>query len=172
MSPRINLGSFQPATITPELAGAANQIIVLGWNDNIWMTPMKLQKLVYIANGFHLAFWGEPLFKDPIEAWSYGPVIPNLYHKIKKYGADEITGLVSRSRYHNPDLPDDENAKSVLKDVYEIYRDDSAAELSRMTHAKGSPWRTVHKPAKRHIPIPTETIREYYRQIVEEAENA
>ncbi len=40
------------------------------------MSAMKLQKLVYYSQGWHLVFDGEPLFAERIEAWANGPVVP------------------------------------------------------------------------------------------------
>lgn len=43
------------------------------------MSAMKLQRLCYYSQGWHLAWEGEPLFPERIEAWANGPVIPALY---------------------------------------------------------------------------------------------
>ena len=45
------------------------------------MTAMKLEKLVYYCQCWHLARAGQALFSDPIEAWKQGPVVPALYQK-------------------------------------------------------------------------------------------
>ena len=55
------------------------------------VTNMKLQKLLYYAQGFHLAVHGEPLFHDPIVAWSHGPVVPEVYHRFKHNGSSGIS---------------------------------------------------------------------------------
>ncbi|MBQ1164076.1 DUF4065 domain-containing protein, partial [Streptomyces sp. A73] len=39
----------------------------------------KLQKLCYFAYGYHLAWEGRPLFREPFEAWANGPVVYDLY---------------------------------------------------------------------------------------------
>jgi len=44
------------------------------------MTAMKLQKLVYYSQAWHLVWDEEPLFSDPIEAWANGPIVRSLYH--------------------------------------------------------------------------------------------
>ena len=49
------------------------------------ISNLKLQKLVYYAQGFHLALYDEPLFLEAIEAWTHGPVVPDLYRHYKKY---------------------------------------------------------------------------------------
>lgn len=50
------------------------------------VTNLKLQKLLYYAQGFHLAVYGEPLFEEEIQAWAHGPVIPSVYNRLKRYG--------------------------------------------------------------------------------------
>ena len=54
------------------------------------ISNMKLQKLVYYAQGFYLALYGKPLFPERIEAWDQGPVIPELYRRFEKFGAKAI----------------------------------------------------------------------------------
>lgn len=47
------------------------------------MATMKLQKLVYYCQGWHLAWDGEPLFDERIEAWASGPVVPALHAALR-----------------------------------------------------------------------------------------
>ena len=54
------------------------------------MTNMKLQKMLYYQQGFHLAYFGTPLFDEEIEAWMYGPVVPSVYDEYKNYGKNGI----------------------------------------------------------------------------------
>ena len=55
-----------------------------------FMTNMKLQKMLYYQQGFHLAYFGEPLFDEEIEAWMYGPVVPSVYDEYKSNGKNGI----------------------------------------------------------------------------------
>ena len=57
-------------------------------NKNLDVDNLKLNKLVYISYGFALACFKEELelFKEPIQAWRLGPVIPSIYHEFKRYG--------------------------------------------------------------------------------------
>ena len=43
----------------------------------------KLHALLYYCQGHHLAWFGEPLFEDVIEAWGVGPVVPTLWYAEK-----------------------------------------------------------------------------------------
>jgi uncharacterized phage-associated protein len=99
------------------------------------MSNLKLQKLVYYAQGFHLAMEDSPLFNEPIEAWDHGPVCVPLYHVYKKYGSDAIP------------RPDDVDAytifnavaHAVLDEVYAAYGQFSAWKLRNLTHEE-DPW--------------------------------
>ena len=61
----------------------ASKFIQLGIDQGRPITPMKLQKMLYLAHGIHLAAYDRPLLKEPIEAWSYGPIIPDVYQNFK-----------------------------------------------------------------------------------------
>ena len=81
-----------------------------------YISNLKLQKLLYYAQGFNLAINGEPLFMEPIEAWTHGPVVKALYHEYKDYGAQNI------NRPEKIDLDEyDEEAKALLDEVWEVY---------------------------------------------------
>ena len=42
-------------------------------------STMKLQKIVYYSQAYHLVRYGQPLFSERIEAWRNGPVVRDLY---------------------------------------------------------------------------------------------
>ena len=95
--------------------------------DNL--SNLKLQKLLYYAQGGHLALFGEPLFDDAIEAWTHGPVVPSLYHELKAYGAGALPV---------PDEFDfstfDEQTRGLLDEIFAVYGQYSAWKLADMTH--------------------------------------
>ena len=50
------------------------------------LTNLRLQKLLYHAQGWHLAVFGRPLFPDQLEAWPQGPVVPDVYRMFEGDG--------------------------------------------------------------------------------------
>jgi uncharacterized phage-associated protein len=70
----------------------ANKIIhfVSDSNAGDLISNMKLQKLLYYQQGFHLAYFGKPLFEEDIEAWMYGPVVPSVYSHFKTEGSGAL----------------------------------------------------------------------------------
>lgn len=123
------------------------------------ISNLKLQKLVYYAQGFHLAIYDEPLFSEPIEAWTHGPVVPDLYHAYKEYGS----GFIPIPKDLDDSIYSDK-AKELLDDVYAVYGQFSAWKLRNMTHEE-APWRDYQPKGT----IPHKALKAYFKtQIVDE----
>lgn len=99
------------------------------------ISNLKLQKLVYYAQGFNLAINGCPLFNEPIEAWQHGPVCPCLYHHYKNFGSNGIPVPVDLAFEKFSD-----SEKELLDEVYSVYGQFSAWKLRNMTHEE-APWK-------------------------------
>ena len=105
------------------------------------ISNLKLQKLLYYSQGFSLAINNRPLFRDAIEAWEHGPVVPNVYYKYKDYGSNNIPipeGTDLSLVASNNDI------KEVIDEVYNVYGQFSAWKLRDMTH-KEPPWNETPK---------------------------
>lgn len=50
-----------------------------------FITNLKLQKLLYYSQAWHLAIYDEPLFQDRIEAWVHGPVVPSVFREYRSF---------------------------------------------------------------------------------------
>lgn len=122
------------------------------------ISNMKLQKLLYYMQGFHLAFFGTPLFDEDIEAWMYGPVVPSVYEKYKRWGN---VGL-------NPDtdviINLDSDEENLFDEVYKIYSEYSAIGLMHLTHQE-TPWRTT--PTGVGNIIHKNTLRNFFKTRIE-----
>jgi len=95
------------------------------------MTAMKLQKLVYYSQAWHLVWEDRPLFSETIEAWANGPVAPALYSQHRGvFMVDELKGDLSQ-------IEDFE--KTSIDAVLEHYGSKTSYELSELTHRE-SPW--------------------------------
>ena len=93
------------------------------------LSNLKLQKLVYYAQGIHLALYGTSIFKDQIKAWAYGPVVPALYGAYKQHGAGGIPPDIS----FDPEIID-KDTKGFLDEIYTAFGQFSATRLMEFTH--------------------------------------
>lgn len=126
------------------------------------MTAIKLQKLVYYCQAWHLAWEEVPLFSERIEAWANGPVIPTLYRvhrqrfEVSKWTEGDSGHLTTNQR---------ESIDAVLK----TYADFAPWQLTELTHRE-PPWTEARKglaPGERGTnTISHETMRDYYAGLI------
>lgn len=166
----------------------ANYFLARAERDGRAIDPMQLQKLVYYAHGWHLAITGQPLIKEAVEAWPYGPVIPSLFHDFKQWGSGPIRTPAAGPRVRlssifvsphvtlDQEATDDaalQTAKNIIDRVWEVYGHYSGVRLSELTHRPGSPWfqaRAMH-PGQRGVPILNETLRQFFSDRIEHERN-
>ncbi|MBC5794575.1 MAG: Panacea domain-containing protein [Sphaerospermopsis kisseleviana] len=125
------------------------------------ISNLKLQKLLYYAQGFHLALYNEPLFPEPVEAWIHGPVVPEVYHEYKNFGSSAIPipEDIDFSIY-------DEKTVDLLDEVYSVYGQFSAWKLRNMTHNE-EPWKDTDVSDV----ITHECLKKYFKtQLLDEDE--
>ena len=116
----------------------ANKLLYMAENDagSDLMTNLKLQKMLYYEQGFHLAYFGTPLFEEDIEAWMYGPVVPVVYNAFKSRGRN---GIPSDGK---PITFSDKKEEDLFAEVFKVYGKYSAIGLMEMTHGE-MPWKTT-----------------------------
>lgn len=94
--------------------------------------PLKLQKLLYLAQGYSYAFYDEPLFYDDMEAWVHGPVVVSVYHNYKSFKYNPISINYEVIEF-------DKDALEVLNYVKEKYAKFDGRYLEELTHCQ-EPW--------------------------------
>ncbi len=118
---------------------AAHEILRQNKSAGRTTTPLQLIKLAYLAHGWHLAFYGEPLFKDNVEAWPYGPVFPHLYNEVKHFGNTPIDPELFADVAVGVEIP--KNELHVINEVMKIYGNHTVGQLIGITHREGTPWK-------------------------------
>ncbi len=103
------------------------------------MTHLKLQKLLYYAQGWALVDLGYALFHNEIRAWEHGPVVVEAYHDLKQFGKNTL--LPESIDAGSEELTEDE--KQFLTKVYDVYGIYSAWGLRELTHEE-DPWKNNH----------------------------
>ena len=99
------------------------------------ITNLKAQKLLYYAQGVALAETGQPLFDEDFRNWQHGPVIPEVYQKLKQFGSNQI----ELDEELNESLFSDSELEMLIR-AYRSFGQYSAWKLRDMTHAE-APWR-------------------------------
>ena len=132
-------------------------------NDKALISHLKLQKLLYILHGWHLAVYGTPAFREEVHAWAYGPVVPDVYHTfkenkddlIKTLGGDKSVVATSQNLFYD-----------LLTVVWEKYQDMTSFQLVNATHARGTPWDWARQEEKKIID--NEIIKDHYKWLLKQ----
>ncbi|WP_294196885.1 type II toxin-antitoxin system antitoxin SocA domain-containing protein [uncultured Sphingomonas sp.] len=136
---------------------------------------MKLQKLLFYAHAWHLAYDKGPLFENDFEAWPWGPVVRDVYVQTKGFGRSRVTSPITEFAW-GPQGPTiqaptgvSEELRPFIRSVWDTLKVYDGVQLSNSTHASGEPWTIISdtigtgsKPI-----IPNDLIRRVFAQKLE-----
>lgn len=144
-------------------------------NDkNYGISNLKLQKLLYFIQAEFLTLKNNPrkCFGEKIEAWDFGPVVPEAYNEFKQYGGNNIPPVYSyfiipkdniwgikKVEYKDDTISCED--KQIIDGVVDLFSEYSAVDLVDLTHRQ-SPWREAYSP-RLNNEISIESIRRYFQ---------
>lgn len=146
-----------------DVVDVADTILKLAAKREVLLTPQQLVKLAYLAEGWSLVLREASLYSNRIEAWRYGPNIPDLYHLTRHHGRFKI-GLKELG-----DL--DAYRVSVqtvrfLQSLLDKYGHLDGPTLSYLTHQAGSPWSQVIASESEDNEISRKAMRSYFQRLL------
>jgi uncharacterized phage-associated protein len=163
-----------------DVRAIANWFLDRAEKSGTQLTAMKLQKLIYVAHGWHLAFYGTPLVHEAVEAWKWGPVFRSIYREFRDYGSRPIAtratafdgASLEERQIKIDDYGEPGPTCQFLESVWNVYKDFNAGELSDITHQPGTPWYQIYEQMGNAIRpftlIPNELIADHYKKLLDE----
>lgn len=151
----------------------ANALLRKSKEAGVSVTHLKLQKLVFYVHAWMLALHDRPAISEEVEAWPYGPVVSSLYHELKAYGSAPIAEYLKEPDLKTGNLvalvpgAGDKTTWSIINQVWDRYGSFTAAQLSAMTHRKGSPWDLARSAGQTEIP--DESIAAHFKGLLTHA---
>ena len=131
----------------------SNNILKRSFEDDIDVTPMKLQKLIFLVYKEYLKKTKMPLFGERFAVWKYGPVVQTVYDQFKHRKANAIREYAKDCNGTAKMI--DESAptpfKEVLDYVWNKYKEIDGIALSGMTHQEGTAWDKARKSGKPYL---------------------
>lgn len=139
------------------------------------MSHLKLQKLLYLIEGYHLAYFGRALVEDEFQAWTHGPVSRKVFDSLKD--KSRLYAEVGYEPGPDSDVNPAKQIKSLLTEdqmdlvdeVLDLYDKESGFDLEALTHAQ-TPWinarRGLPLGAKCENVISKEDMRQYFSQFL------
>lgn len=135
------------------------------------ISNLKLQKVLYFIQAYFLISTPGQCFEEKIEAWDFGPVVPEAYREYKQFGSGDIPTVyyvvnVDKENSWNPNVQkyhDDvicEEDKVRINGVVDQFSDYSATDLVSLTHRQ-APWMNAYVPYMNNE-ITLEAIKDYF----------
>lgn len=97
------------------------------------ISNLKLQKILYFLQVAFIINLQTPLFFNEIQAWDYGPVVPDVYQKYKVFGRTNIP-VTEAGNY-----PFDVEERRLLEKFIDEISSHSTSELVDISHHQ-APW--------------------------------
>lgn len=122
---------------------------------------LKLQKLLYYIEAWHLVYTEEALIEDDFEAWLHGPVVRKVWNLYKSYSVmfDDLPD-VTPSKINLT-----EEQEQIIDDVLDEYGDKTGYYLECLTHVE-EPWIEARGRGENQI-ISREIMKKYYSGLID-----
>ena len=138
----------------------SNNFIEWGMKNGEEITPLKLQKLLYLYYARYCYLIGKRPFEDCFVRWKHGPVVESIYHTTKHFGARPLTPLHNSEGSIIKMAPAAEPFCSVFQDVVQQFGKTPARELVELTHGAGKPnYKTAWEKAQDNSRLDTLDIK-------------
>lgn len=137
------------------------------------LSNLKLQKILYFIQAYFLSCTDskKPCFKEKIEAWTFGPVVPVAYHEYKQFGNTNIPRVTHYIEYNENNFwkskvmqyHDDiicNGDKEIIEKLVDKFAKYSTTALVNITYHQ-TPWMNAYKQGHNHI-ISNEAIKNYF----------
>ena len=130
----------------------ARYIINYSNKQGYGVTNLKLQKLLYFVQAAFLKIYENACFKEDMQAWDMGPVVPGVYHEFKRYGNRNIPTITEyagigyefsgkKTVYDDSVIAKDH--KEVIEFIVELFKNHDASTLVEITHRQKA-WRNAY----------------------------
>ena len=136
------------------------------WQRHSWGQPtttLEVIKLVYLSHGWFLGIHGNPLIKEKVETWPYGPIIPVVYERFKSY-RDNPIDIVPKANSSELNWLQE----AVIDATLRAYREYDSWSLSAITHQPGTPWEKTYGQASVPV-ISNSLIQQHYARLYRQA---
>lgn len=135
----------------------ADYIIRYSIEKNFSVSNLKLQKILYFVQAQFLVAEDRPCFKEQIEAWTFGPVVPEVYYEYKFFGSSDIN-FVQKNIQENISSDDKKLIESIVKECVPY----SASQLVRITYSQ-LPWKEAFVEYQNN-PISAASLKKFFSE--------
>ncbi len=148
------------STLTIPAVAYSNSVLNSCEKNAIFISPLKLQKLIYLSYAMHLKNDGEKIDDLEFTAWQYGPVVVSIYRAYKYYGSEIIRTYLKFTDGKQYTLTDDKNVVEAIQNYGHLH----GYELIDLVHNRdGAWWKAISK--KQNAIINHEDIKREFANV-------
>lgn len=138
----------------------ANFFIEKGISTKTFMSPHKVEFLIYFAHGWHLAIDGRPFIDEKVKAWRHGPVIESIHKRYVKMksGVHGCFDDQACAKVRGLDV-------NFLEGIWNYYSHLNEVEMLNLCTKRGTPWELVYERSSSEIVIEDSKIKQYYKML-------
>ena len=140
-----------------DVQDVAEYIITYSEVKDYGISNLKLQKIFYLIQAYFLIQTKKPCFLEEIEAWDFGPVIPEVYRKYKQFGSTNIQARCRNLEEIQKEFKKEDRKR--IEEVVDRFAVFSAADLTTLTQNQ-APWNNAFGSGEKVIRC--ENILEYF----------
>jgi uncharacterized phage-associated protein len=135
------------------------------------MNHLKIHKLIYYIEAYHLAYFNQSIINDNFKAWVHGPVVVKVWHELKEK-ANIYDGVIIKDQFIKSII---KNIKSLLtyeqlefiNEILSEFNKRSPYELECLTHSE-TPWIEARVGLAPNMPssniISKDLMKKYYKR--------
>lgn len=132
----------------------ANNVLSRSFRDGVKISPMNLQRILYIVASEYAKKTGEELFVENFSTWAYGPVLFSVFDQFFCFQDESIDRYAKNAQGKNFQVDEDNNPylSAVIEDVWRKTKNVEAVELSTILRKPGSAWDQAFQDENPTIP--------------------
>ncbi len=130
------------------------------------ISPLKLQKLLYYCQAWHITIFDKKIINEDFEAWAHGPVLRSVYKRFAGFHYMNESIDINKIELQIPNINKD--SENLLLEVLSVYGNKNASYLEKLTHSE-TPWIEARGSLKEFERsdslISNKTIKEFYQNL-------
>ena len=133
---------------------------IIRWCDKngLRITNLQLQKILFFIQKENIRKKGYGIFSNRIEAWQYGPVIPDVFYEFAGFGAMKLVLYEDLfSEISSKDTFIDNDSKKIIENILKECIYISPWDLVAKSHVSDGAWSNSISIAERY-PITDQDI--------------
>lgn len=126
---------------------AANAILKIAFENHVRLTPMHLQRLLYLMYNGYIRQTGKPLFDEPFYVYAYGPVAMSVHSKFKCLKSKPIRTYATDAKggIEILDVSSNKVLRHVMADIEAVYMRRPPHYLCGLVRRPGTAWYAAYQ---------------------------